>query len=317
MHIQYMTSTKDYIGDSKILICSHDLISRCPEKLADKNFGVIIIDESHTFKNFKAKCTKVASDLAKHAKRIILLSGTPALSRPSELYTQLSLINEKFFGNFYNYSARYCDGKNTNFGWDASGKSNLQELEVLLLKNFMIRRTKEEVLKNLPNKKQEVITLDVNLSQINSDDRRVLNSLAQKYNSERKSSNKHAILLTFFNETAKIKIPSVCSYILQVLEETSKFLVFSHHQIMLNAIEQVLIKKKKGYIRIDGGTSAGKRKKLVDTFQNDDDCCCAILSITAANAGITLTAAQLVIFAELHWNPSVRNMKSLDLIGFN
>lgn len=121
METQYMVTTKDFIRDSKILIVSHDMMGRATEKLLERNFGVLIIDESHILKNFKAKCTKAATALAKKAKRVILLSGTPALSRPSELFSQLSLINEKFFGGFIDFSKRYCDGKATNFGWDASG----------------------------------------------------------------------------------------------------------------------------------------------------------------------------------------------------
>lgn len=204
-----MVSGKDYIGDVKILIVSHDLMSRCCDKLLERNFGVFIVDESHTLKNFKTKCTKAATELAKKAKRVVLLSGTPALSRPSELYSQLAIIDEKFFGNFINFSKRYCDGKTTHFGWDASGKSNLTELEVILNKKFMIRRTKEIVLANLPNKTQEVVTLDVNLNQFSENDRRTLNALAARYRQEKKSAEKHAILLTFFSETAKIKIPSI------------------------------------------------------------------------------------------------------------
>ncbi|XP_967843.2 SWI/SNF-related matrix-associated actin-dependent regulator of chromatin subfamily A-like protein 1 [Tribolium castaneum] len=303
--IQYMTSGKDYIGDSRVLIVSHDMMSRYVDNLLKKQFGVLIIDESHNLKNFKAKCTKAATALAKKAKRVVLLSGTPALSRPSELFSQLSLIDDKFFGNFFDYSKRYCDGKSTNFGWDASGKSNLQELEIVLNRKFMIRRTKEEVLKSLPNKSQEVVTLDVNLNQFSVEDKECLNALAAKYASQKKSAEKHAILLTFFSETAKIKIPSVCSYILQVLKSGQKFLVFAHHQIMLNAVCNVLDKKSVKYIRIDGSTTSEQRKFFVDKFQLNDDCLVAVLSITAANAGITLTAAQLVLFAELHWNPSI------------
>lgn len=208
MNIQYMTSGKDYIGEAKILITSHDLMSRCLDKLKERRFGIIIIDESHVLKSSKSKCYKSALELSKQATRIILLSGTPALSRPSELFTQLSLINNRFFGSFYEYSRRYCDGKTTQFGWDASGKSNLQELEIILAKTFMIRRTKEDVLKALPDKKQEIITLNTNLDKVSVEDRECLIALGKKY-SQNKGSNKHAILLTFFSETAKIKVPSV------------------------------------------------------------------------------------------------------------
>lgn len=90
-----------------------------------------------------------------------------------------------------------------------------------------------------------------------------------------------------------------------MLEEPSKFLIFAHHQVMLNALEDIVKKKDVGYIRIDGNTTSDQRKYFISKFQTDDRYRCAILSITAANAGITLTAAQLVLFAELHWNPSV------------
>lgn len=98
------------------------------------------------------------------------------------------------------------------------------------------------------------------------------------------------------------------SYILQVLETEQKFLVFAHHQKMMDAIEQVLRNKNKKFIRIDGHTTSDQRKFFVDKFQHDDSYVCAVLSITAANAGITLTAANLVLFAELHWNPSVSSL---------
>lgn len=89
------------------------------------------------------------------------------------------------------------------------GKSNLQELEIVLSKAFMIRRTKDEVLKCLPDKAREIVMLDVNLNQFSVEDRRSLNALADNYNRQKKAGEKHAALLTFFSESSKIKIPSV------------------------------------------------------------------------------------------------------------
>lgn len=122
-------------------------------------------------KNAKAKVTEVAQKLAAVAKRVILLTGTPALSRPLELFTQLQMIDNTTF-TYKNYSkllslrfnpvlslnhflfiaTRYCAGKQTKFGWDASGQSNLNELNLLLCRKFMIRRTKQEVLTELGEK---------------------------------------------------------------------------------------------------------------------------------------------------------------------
>lgn len=74
---------------------------------------------------------------------------------------------------------------------------------------------------------------------------------------------------------------------------------------MLDALESVAKEKNKKYIRIDGQTSQIVRQKNVESFQNNDSYICAILSIKATNAGITLTAAKIVVFAELHWCPGV------------
>lgn len=79
------------------------MLEKCLEKLESMHFGVLIMDESHTLKNFKSKCTKVADRLAKKAKRVILLSGTPALSRPVELFSQLKMLDRGFL-NYMDYS---------------------------------------------------------------------------------------------------------------------------------------------------------------------------------------------------------------------
>ncbi|VEN34263.1 unnamed protein product [Callosobruchus maculatus] len=211
MQVQYMVSSKDYIGDAKILVVSHDMMCRSQDKLKEKNFGVVIIDESHVLKNFKSKSYQAAFSLCKKAKRVVLLSGTPALSRPSELFTQLNLIDHRAFPGFTQFAMRYCDGKYTNFGFDASGKSNLQELEVVLSKKFMIRRTKQDILKSLPKKSQQLITLfdySSDKTQITEEDKELMKVLGEKYASK-KGTDKHSILLTLFAETARIKIPPV------------------------------------------------------------------------------------------------------------
>lgn len=69
----------------------------------------------------------------------IIILGTPALSRPAELFCQLNLIDKRFFGGFKEFSYRYCDGKLTTFGFDSSGQSNLRELNVILRRKFLIR----------------------------------------------------------------------------------------------------------------------------------------------------------------------------------
>lgn len=84
-----------------------------------------------------------------------------------------------------------------------------------------------------------------------------------------------------------------------------KFIVFAHHRVMLDAISNCLNKLKVKYIRIDGSTRQQERGEFIDEFQKKKSCKVAVLSLGACNSGITLTAAELILFAELTWNPSV------------
>ena len=84
---------------------------------------------------------------------------------------------------------------------------------------------------------------------------------------------------------------------------TRKIVVFAHHQVMLNGLAHALDNKKTGYITITGKTSTSNRGDAIQSFQTDPSIKIALISILAGNCGITLTAANLVIFAELSWTP--------------
>ncbi|XP_035913171.1 SWI/SNF-related matrix-associated actin-dependent regulator of chromatin subfamily A-like protein 1 [Anopheles stephensi] len=301
-HIAALNSGQDYIAECRVLIASYSMMERCGEKLLDRGFGTLIFDESHTLKNFKAKCTTVACALAKRARRVVLLSGTPALSRPAELFTQLQMLDGRFC-SFKEYSTRYCAGKQSNFGWDASGQSNLAELNLLLGRKFMIRRTKDEVLSELAEKNRETVVLDPSYLWTNEEVEENINSYASDYTTS-KGRQREEALIKYYSVTAEAKAPAVCAYLKQVLKEKKKFIVFAHHHVMLDAIGKCLAKQKVDFIRIDGSTRSDLRASLVEKFQTKASCHAAVLSLKACNTGITLTAAQLVLFAELDWNPS-------------
>ncbi|EAA12838.4 SWI/SNF-related matrix-associated actin-dependent regulator of chromatin subfamily A-like protein 1 [Anopheles arabiensis] len=300
--IAALNSGQDYIGECRVLIASYSMMERCGEKLLDRGFGMLIFDESHTLKNFKAKCTTVAMALAKRARRVVLLSGTPALSRPVELFTQLQMLDGKFC-SFKEYSTRYCAGKQSNFGWDATGQSNLAELNLLLARKFMIRRTKDEVMSELTEKNRETVVLDPSYLWTNEELEGNMSSYAADYSTS-KGRQREEALIKYYSVTAEAKAPAVCAYLKEVVKENKKFIVFAHHHVMLDAIEKSLSKQNVDFIRIDGSTRSDLRGALVERFQSKATCRAAVLSLKACNAGITLTAAHLVLFAELDWNPS-------------
>ncbi|XP_019146173.1 SWI/SNF-related matrix-associated actin-dependent regulator of chromatin subfamily A-like protein 1 isoform X2 [Corvus cornix cornix] len=191
------------------------------------------------------------------------------------------------------------------WGWDYSGSSNLTELKILLEESIMIRRLKSDVLSQLPAKQRKMVV--VAPEGISAKTKAVLAAEAKKMAKgyESKQQEKEA-LLVFFSRTAEAKIRSVVEYILELLESgNNKFLVFAHHKIMLDAVVVELKKKHVEHIRIDGSTSSAERQSLCQKFQFSEKQAVAVLSLTAANMGLTLSAADLVVFAELFWNPGI------------
>lgn len=302
--INVVVKGKDNLRLGLVNIVSYDLLSRMDKQLPANPFNVLIMDESHFLKNMKTARCKAALPLLKAAKRAILLSGTPAMSRPSELYTQILAVKPTLFPRFHEFGTRYCSAKQLPWGWDYSGSSNLGELRLLLEECLMLRRLKSDVLSQLPAKQRKVVT--VTTDGVNTRTKAALSAaakeLAKGHNSKMKEKE---ALLIFFNHTAEAKIRAIMEYIMDMLECREKFLVFAHHKLVLDSITKELAEKNINYIRIDGSTPSAERQLLCDKFQMSDKSCVAVLSITAANMGLTLHAADLVVFAELFWNPGV------------
>uniref|UniRef100_A0A8C0P4C2 SWI/SNF-related matrix-associated actin-dependent regulator of chromatin subfamily A-like protein 1 n=1 Tax=Canis lupus familiaris TaxID=9615 RepID=A0A8C0P4C2_CANLF len=302
--INVVVTGKDRLTAGLVNIVSFDLLSKL-EKQLKTPFKVVIIDESHFLKNIKTARCRAAMPLLKVAKRVILLSGTPAMSRPAELYTQIIGVRPTFFPQFHAFGLRYCDAKRQPWGWDYSGSSNLGELKLLLEEAVMLRRLKCDVLAQLPPKQRKMVIIAP--GRISTRARAALDAVAKEMTTmdKTKQQQKEALLL-FFNRTAEAKIPSVIEYILDLLESgREKFLVFAHHKVVLSAVTRELEKKHVPHIHIDGSTSSADREDLCQQFQLFEKHAVAVLSITAANMGLTFTSADLVVFAELFWNPGV------------
>ncbi|GFQ71950.1 hypothetical protein TNCT_6421 [Trichonephila clavata] len=301
--ISIINSSKDHIPNNKVILMSYDLLTKMKDTIINRKFKSIILDESHFLKNPKSARTKAAQEIMKNVKRIIMLTGTPALSRPIELFTQISALRSRDFFSYMEYGMRYCNGKQLPWGWDFTGSSYMEELQIVLEETVMIRRLKSDVMQQLPDKFRQMIVLDPSKVSTKS---KVLIAMSQKFKQVAlKGMEKRGVLLEYFHETGEVKLKAVCEYVLDLLESDRKFICFAHHKNVMNGISNAIEGKNVDYIRIDGSVSAEQRKKLCDKFQLNDACRVAILSITSANCGITLTAANLVVFAELFWNPGI------------
>ncbi|XP_030974843.1 SWI/SNF-related matrix-associated actin-dependent regulator of chromatin subfamily A-like protein 1 isoform X1 [Quercus lobata] len=304
------SSTKGCIRlDGLFNIISYDVVPKLQNLLMASEFKVVIADESHFLKNAQAKRTTASVPVIKKAKYAILLSGTPALSRPIELFKQLEALYPDVYKNVHEYGNRYCKGG--IFGI-YQGASNHEELHNLIKATVMIRRLKKDVLTELPVKRRQQVFLELaekDMKQINAlfceleVVKGKIKACQSKEEVDSLKFNEKNLINKIYTSSAEAKIPAVLDYLGTVIEAGCKFLIFAHHQPMIDSIYQFLLKKKVGCIRIDGSTPAASRQALVTDFQEKDATRAAVLSIKAGGVGLTLTAASTVIFAELSWTP--------------
>jgi SWI/SNF-related matrix-associated actin-dependent regulator of chromatin subfamily A-like protein 1 len=294
-------------------IVSYDLVQKIPHREIERcNF--IICDESHYLKTMDTKRSKFLTPLIRNMRRALLLSGTPALSRPVELFAQANALEPELFPNYRAFTLRYCNGRQTRFGYDVSGSANLDELHKLLRGSCLIRRKKEDVLTQLPPKQRQVIWVETKASVMKDVSKAKSELISARSamedtgmgesellackNAERSAQN------TLYTLTGAAKLESIKQYLKDALDCTRKVIVFGHHKEVLSSIDEyVRTKLKTRTIKIDGTTAQQLRQGFCTDFQTDPAVRVAVLSITAAGVGLTLTAASMVVFAELYFNP--------------
>lgn len=277
---------------------------------------LVIVDECHALKSRDAARTKVLVPLLEQARHCILLSGTPALARPAELFTQVGALRRDLFGkSFWAYAKRYCNARRRFWGMDTTGASNLEELHGKL-QEVMIRRLKRDVLQQLPAKRRQRVRVEIGAAQrklvqphldaldaefatLSGADADIESLLSARHEARR-------LLMAAYKATGEAKLPAVRDYVRCTLEGSDgKVLVFAYHRAVVQGLAQMAARAKVGFIRIDGDTPTCDRQAQVRRFQDDPSVRLAVLSMTAAGQGLTLTAASTVLFAELHWTPGV------------
>ena len=301
--VQIINSSNDTIySKASFYIVSYDLVRRITKVIKKIGFNFVVLDECHCIKSIKTQRSQSIIPIAQKSKRLLLLSGTPLLARPSEGFAVLNCLRPDIFYSFGSYGRRYCNNGIKKQRSYFSGASNTKELN-LIMNKIMIRRLKKNVLSQLPPKRRQRIEIDCDEKYI---EKIVLlpNTMNQQYfanaNEEEKVSTPDLYRLT-----ALAKLNGICEYVKSLLDNEIKFILFAHHQIVLDKIEELAEERKVDYIRVDGTITGQKRFDMVQKFQTDPQCKIAILSITVACTGITLTEASMVVFAELTWTPAL------------
>ncbi|KAI6230707.1 putative SMARCAL1-like protein [Aphelenchoides fujianensis] len=295
-----------------VVIVSYDLMIRKQSEIMNYRFLVIIFDECHSLKNMQAARTKAAMKLAETAQHRILLSGTPALNRPAELYSQIKIVDKKILPDFKKFAERYCDYRQGRFGMEANGAENMEELGTLLKHTCMIRRLKTDVLKDLPEKRRQIQYLsgkviNERLKRV-AEARKACETVLSRKNV--KKEEKKRTIMEYYLQTGEAKADSVADHIIDTCFYPSappcKILVFAHHKSVMDILSTRFAAQNINYMRMDGSTSGPQREAFVKQFQAEDSPIqVAVLSISACSTGITLTAANRVFFAELYWTPAI------------
>lgn len=301
----YIVNSKSFETGHSIYIINYDILSKHIDNIINLDPKILVLDESHYIKNVKAQRTKAVIKISENIPHRILLTGTPILNRPAELFQQLNIIDPLTYNNFFKYGSRYCGAYRTQYGWDFSGASNKEELNEKL-KSLMIRRKKDQVLTELPAKRRTIIPLPIsNSAEYRKASLGFLKYLEEVYGKDKRAAAEKAEELVRYEElkqlSVKGKMSSIYNWIDDFLETGEKLVIFAHHT---EIIEQIVNKYSYVAVKLTGSMNTEDRQESIDKFMNQDNIKLFVGNIRAAGVGITLTASSNVAFIELPWTPS-------------
>ena len=271
-------------------------------------YGGYIFDESHYLKTYGAQRTKAAIKIVRRASKeapILLLTGTPVASRPAEYVAQLDLLGQlDSFGGRWGFYRRYCDARRDKFGqWRLDGHSNLEELNSTLRSTCYIRRTKEQVLTELPPIFESTMYFEGSERGKRDYDAAEadLGAWLEANGRTNNAPEQIARISVLRRLAAEAKLPGVFELIDEMVESGRKVVIAAHHRDIVNVIAT-----RYGGLKIQGGMSVVEVEEVKRRFQDNpvEDSPAIVLSIEAAKTGHTLTAAQDIIFVELPWTPA-------------
>lgn len=272
----------------RVIITNYDILS--DEVSAPPKGTVIVFDEVHVTKNPKSAKHRRSAELSTQACTVYGLTATPLMNRPQELWSVLELLNleEEAFGNFSSFCYAF-DGSSSR-GW---GKPAPQA--ALGLQRVMLRRTKKEVLKQLPPKTRTFTEVDVTLSRYD----KVVLAEAEEALFEYGENVPFELIAKARAITAKAKGPATLERVQEYEEADEPLVVFSYHREVVEKIGN-----RPGWGLIVGGVSASKRTEIEEAFQRGELRGVAG-TMQAAGVSITLTRASNVLFVDRGWNPSI------------
>ncbi len=309
----------DRLQPFDMVVCSYGLLQQdeVGEMLAQVSWQTVVLDEAQAIKNIATKRSQAAMNLQSKFK--LITTGTPIENHLGELWNLFRFINPGLLGSLEQFNTNYANPIERSQDRDAR-----QQLKKLI-QPFILRRTKNQVLQELPSRTE--VTLQVELSK---EERAFYESLrreaiAKLTDSDVNAGQRHLQVLTEIMKLRRacchsklvrtdIALPSAKLQLFgEVLEELldnhHKALVFSQFVDHLHIIRDYLDSQGIDYQYLDGSTPTRERKKRVDAFQSGEGDV-FLISLKAGGTGLNLTAADYVIHMDPWWNPAVEDQAS-------
>lgn len=291
------------------LIINYDIMHGWKDALIDIDWQAVIADECHYLKTETSRRTKAVAAVMKKVEPEyrLMLTGTPILNKPIEMWPVLGMIDgQKQFGGWFKFAMRYCGLAHNGFGYSATGATNLDELNTHLRSSgLMVRRRKEDVLKELPDKqwaKVPVPFYPATLAKAYDNAERDLEKFLREMSDA--DENEQMVRAAALQRIATLrqiawrgKEKAIREWIDGFLETGKKLIVFGWHREAVEAIANHYDAP-----RIMGGMNKQEVEDGKDRFQNDPECRIIVCNIAAGGVGHTLTAASDVLFIEYAWN---------------
>ena len=302
--------------NDNVYITSYGLLREDLDIYKEISFKVMIIDEAQNIKNPTAMLTKAVKSINSEIK--LALTGTPIENSILELWSIFDYIMPGFLATKNKFNEKYKIGED----FDDDTNLTLSKLRNQV-KPFILRRKKSEVLKDLPDKLENNIYID-----LSDEEKKIYAALVKETKEEMEqlvsegfSKNKMLILTlltrlrqvcidpkiiyTNYTKTSS-KIEHLVDVVKEAISNGHKILLFTSFKTALNIVKDEFTKENITTYVIDGSVSSKKRQELVDKF-NTDDTNVFLIMLKSGGTGLNLTSADIVIHLDLWWNPQAEN----------
>lgn len=294
--------------DNEVVLSTYGLLVNEEESLTDKAWNVVCLDEAHTIKNRDTKMSKVTMQLQASAR--LILTGTPIQNHLGELWNLFSFINPGLLGSYEQFHTKFIapiEGSN-----DKERQLQLKRI----VQPFMLRRTKAEVIEELPEKMEITIPVELSSEEMAAYEviRRKAKSMLEEENrvsvstlAEITKLRQAACSIALTNKKWKgdtTKIQILLDQIDEIKTGQNRMLIFSQFTSFLELVRKKLDERHEPYLYLDGNVSLKQREMLVKRFQNGE-CPLFLISLKAGGLGLNLTGANYVIHLDPWWNPAI------------